>query len=212
MTSRGFTAAALTQINAGANEPAHLFEVYLDAGAVYATDSYRPIVWSGNTYAADGQALDFQGLHESSDPQISTVTVTLSGVDQTWLSNVLTHQYLNRRLVIYEFFLDSNGVLVADPNIIFDGSMDAPTIDEDPTSNKCMVSLTAASVESDIMRLPGRHTNETEQQIYFPGDTCFRWMASTNRQITWGGPGTTQAAGPAAPANAANPFAAFGGS
>lgn len=186
MANRGFTSAALAQVNAAANEPAHLYEVYLDAGTVYATDSYRPIAWGGNTYAADGQALDFQGLHETSDPQISTATVALSGCDQTWLANVLSHQYLGRRLVIYEFFLDSAGALVADPNIIFDGTMDAPTIDEDPGSNQCTVSLSAASVESDILRLPGRHTNDAEQQVYFPGDTGFRWMANTNKQVVWG--------------------------
>ncbi len=186
MTSRGFTTGALAQVNAEANEPAHLYEVYLDAGTVYATDSYRPIVWGGNSYAADGQALDFQGVHESTDPQISTATVTLSGVDETWLSNVLSHQYLNRRLVIYELFIDSTGALVADPNIIFDGSMDAPTISEDPTSNTCTVSLSAASVESALLQLPGRHTNDVEQQMYYPGDTCFRWMANAGKQVTWG--------------------------
>ncbi len=186
MTGRGFSVDALAQANAAANEPAHLFEIYLDAGTVYATDSYRTIVWGANTYAADGQALGFQGLRESSDVQINTATVTLSGVDQTWLANVFTHQYLNRRLVIYKFFLDAAGALVADPVTIFDGLMDAPSIEEDPASNTCTVALTAASIESDIMRVPGRHTNDAEQQIYFPGDTGFRWMANTNKQLTWG--------------------------
>lgn len=192
MTSRGFAVAALAQVNAAANEPAHLYEIYLDAGTVYATDSYRSIPFNNgtglHTYAADGQMLDFQGVRETSDLQISSVTVLLSGVDQTWLSNVLTHNYLNRRLVIYEFFLTDAGALVVDPLIIFDGNMDSPTIDEDPDSGTCTVSLSAASVESDIFRLPGRHTNDAEQQIYYSGDTGFRWMANSNKQITWGPP------------------------
>jgi len=186
MTSRGFTTAALAQVNADANEPAHLLEVYMDAGTVYATDSYRTIIWGGNTYAADGELLDFQGITETADPQISTITVSLSGVDQSWLSHILEDQYLNRKLVIYEFFLDPSGALVADPNIIFSGLMDAPSISEDMSSNSCVVSLTAASIESDITRVPGRHTNDTEQQMYYPGDTCFRWMANLHKQIQWG--------------------------
>lgn len=187
MSGRGFSAAALAQINAAQNAPFHLFEAYFDSGTAYATDAARPVVWGGHTYLADGQLLAYDGVQETADLQVTEAHVQLSGVDQTWVALVLAENYIDRRLVIYKAFLDpATDALIVDPGAIFDGRMDAPTIEEDPASGKCTVSLTATSHWTDFERRPGRHTNLAEQQTFFPADTGFRYVSEQTKQITWG--------------------------
>lgn len=187
MAGRGFSAGVLAQANATQNAPFHLFEAYFDSGTAYATDAARDVVWGGHTYLANGQFLGFDGVAEAADLQVTEAHVQLSGVDQTWVALVLAENYIDRRIVIYKAFLDpATDALVVDPGAIFDGRMDSPTIEEDPDSGKCTVTLTATSHWTDFERRPGRHTNLTEQQIHFPTDTGFRYVSEQTRQITWG--------------------------
>ena len=38
----------------------------------------------------------------------------------------------------------------------------------------------------DFQRTPGRHTNDPEEQIWFPGDRGFKFVTNINQQIKWG--------------------------
>lgn len=185
MADRGASAAVLAEIGKAANEPIHLFELYLDAETVRLTDAHRPLAWNGADYIALGHLLAYDGLEETAELTVTTVRVSMSGVLQDTVALVLTHDYIDRRLVIYEAFLSGAGVVV-DPVAIFDGRADSPIIDEDPDSGKCQVVLAAAQHWVDFERRPGRHTNHEEQQIWFPGDRGFEFVSGLNREIRWG--------------------------
>ena len=182
---RGASAAVITQLNATANEPCHLFELFLDAETVYVTDAYRDIVWGGNTYLAVGQFLGFDGVDESATLQVTQARIQLSGVVQDMIALVLAQNYIDRRVVIYKAFINGAGVVI-DPVSMFEGRADAPIIQEDPGSGTCTVTIAAAQHWVDFERLPGRHTNDAEQQIWFPGDKGFEFVSSLNKQIKWG--------------------------
>lgn len=185
---RGFSPATIAETGKDSNRPLHLIEIWFDTQLVPMTDSYRAINWNGNVYIATGHLLNFSGVEESAELQVTQATVTLSGVDQVWIANVMQQNYIDRRLVIYKGFLDAADALVVDPGPIFDGRMDAPVIDEDPASGQCTVMITAASHWTDFERTPGRHTNDAEQQIWFPGDKGFEFVSQLNKQIIWGRP------------------------
>lgn len=203
MADRGASAAVLAQIDAPANKPVHLYEAYFDSGTVYATDAAFPIVFNGNTYLANGQFLGYDGLTESAEMQSSAVRVSLSGVDGTYVAAALTEDYIDRRLVIRKAFLNTTtGALLVDPVAIFDGKMDAPVVNEDPTAGTCTVTVTAANQWVDFERRAGRHTNDSEQQIHAPGDRFFNAVSEVARTITWGGaPVNTNSAQPAVSPN-----------
>lgn len=189
MTSRGFSTDALVQVNAQANEPIHLLSIELDIGTSYLTDYFCNQPYGGHTYLADGNFLDFSPIEESADGQIASGTVTLSGVDQTWISNILNHKYIDRPLIIYKGFIaPATGLLVADPNPIYEARMSGAQSTEDLDSGEARVVIASASIEADIHRFPGRHANDAEQKLWFPLDTGLRWMAWTNNGVaqTWG--------------------------
>jgi len=190
MAGRGASAAVLTEMGAAKNSPFHLLEGYFDSATVYFTDWNHTVVWNGNTYQQGGHFLSFDGIQETADLQVTEAHVTLSGIDQTMVAKVIQENYIDRRLVIYQAFMTAADAVVVDPFPIFDGRMDAPVVSEDPGTEtgagQCSVVITATSHWVDFERKPGRHTNDAEQQIFFPGDLGFVYASEASRQISWG--------------------------
>lgn len=186
MTQRGASAAALSAMGQAATGVCHLLELYLDTETVRVTDAWRPVSYGGNTYTALGEWVSFEPIRESTQVEVSSVRVQLSGVDQAMPARILSNDYIDRQLVIRKAFLDANEGLVVDPIPLFDGRCDAPRLVENPDANTSIVEIEAASQWSDFDRRPGRHTNHAEQQVWFPGDLGFEYVSEVNRQIKWG--------------------------
>ena len=187
MSGRGASEVVRAEAAKSANQPVHLFELYLDGAPTFATDAYRTLQWNGNTYLANGQYLSFDQVEETADMKVSTTTVVLSGVDQAEIASVLLYSYIDRRLVIRKAFMSmADDSVLVDPVPILDGRCDAPVINEDPDSGTCTVSISVGSQWIDFERKPGRHTNHQEQQLWFPGDLGFEYVSQLNKEIKWG--------------------------
>lgn len=207
MSGRGASGAVLTEIAAPANRPLHLVEAAFDpgdGGTVYLSDSYRTIVWGGNSYVAMGHFLNFSSLEESRELKLTQAQIQLSAVDQVWISSLINRQYIARTLTIRKAFLDGNEGVIVDPFPILVGQMDAPLVSEDPTSGQCVITLQAASYGVDIEAPAGIHTNMAEHQALFPGDLGLQFAAQTaglaaGRLVHWGKPSPFPVLGPGFP-------------
>ncbi|MEI6317411.1 MAG: hypothetical protein WCS09_02775 [Pseudomonadota bacterium] len=176
----------MAAIEADRNQVVHLFRADFSSGTTYATDAYRPVVWGGNTYLANGHLLSYTGIEESAELQVTQARFALSGVDQSLISTVLLENVLDRRIRVWTAFLDADDAIIGDPILIFDGRMDAPSIDEDPAGGSCTVAISASNQFADFNRRAGRRTNDAEQQVLFPGDRGFEYVSALTRSITWG--------------------------
>jgi hypothetical protein len=197
MSGRGASGAVLAAIAASQNRPLHLVEAAFDAGdggTVYLSDSYRTIVWGGNSYIAFGHFLNYSSLDESRELKVTQAQIQLSAVDQLWIAYLINRQYIGRTLTIRKAFLDANEALIVDPFPLLIGQMDAPLISEDPTSGQCTVTLQTTSYGVDIEAPAGIHSNMGEHQSLFPGDLGLQFAAQTTalvagRIVFWGRPG-----------------------
>lgn len=185
--ARDLTTAVLTAATARRICTCHLLTVYLDGLTIYWCDYGRDVEFDGNSYSHAGGLLGFDGLEESSDLSINSVTVSLSGVDTTAYALILSYAYLNRRLTIHRAFFNENDVLIGDPSLIFDGRIISPAITENQDDNTAVLSVEASNQFSDFDSSPGRHTADSEQQVYFPGDKGFEYATETDETLTWGG-------------------------
>ena len=183
---RGSSSAFQAEVVKGQNRPIHLVEVYFDDETVYMTDAYKDITYNSNTYVAVGHFMGFSDIEESAEVIVSSVTLSLGGVDQVWVSRVLNKAYIDRTVKVYTAFLNDAQALVVDPVLIFEGRMDTPTIQEDPDSGKSSVSVSATNAWVDFSRTTGRHTNHEEQQIHFAGDKGFEFASEIVKDIQWG--------------------------
>ncbi len=167
-----------------------------DVVDVYMTDAYKELTitvdGSSNTYQATGNLIAFDTIQESTDLQISRLGISLSGVDQTFVSSLLTYNYLDRDLSVHRVFLDESEQVLHDPLLVFKGSIDTPTITDDPAAGTSTVSLQAASTFVDFDRRNGRRTNTSEQDLYrsvnslSDADTGFEYSAPSDTQFFWG--------------------------
>ncbi|MCB0247964.1 MAG: DUF2163 domain-containing protein [Anaerolineae bacterium] len=187
MADRGFSASMLTEIAKSVVSWAYLVECEFDSGSLFLTDAARDITWNGDTYERTNGLLGFAGLQETGALLVNQVTLSLSGVDTTIaLAKVLADDFLDRPVRIYACALDSAGAVIADPEKIFEGRMDQPTVLEDPDGGTCTVTVRGTPAWADFGRKPGRHTNDEEQQFYFSGDLGFEFVTEIPKNIVWG--------------------------
>ncbi len=187
MSERGATPAVITEMGKARNQPCHLVAVVFDDVTTYMTDAYKTITYDGNDYVGVGHFLGFSDIEETADLAVASMTVSLSGVDQTFINAFLSKNYIDRQIVIYKAFLDtSTDALISDPILIFDGRMDAPTIIENPDSGTCTVAVNATNAWVDFERRPGRKTSDAEQQLAFAGDLGMEFASEVVKEIRWG--------------------------
>ncbi len=184
---RSASASVITELQSEQNFQIHLMTVHFDSGIVYVCDGYKNITYDGNEYISLGHLLGFGDIEETSELVVSSMSISLSGVDQLYISKFLSEQYIDRQLKIYKAFLNVNTeALISDPILIFDGRMDQPVIAEDPESGSSTVTVSCTNAWVDFERRPGRKTNHEEQQIWYPGDMGFEFASEITKEILWG--------------------------
>jgi len=138
------------------------------------------------TFTALGPFLQFGNVDESADFQINQVTITLGGIRDGDLALFLENQYLDQPIKIFRVWYTSEGAMIDDPVMIFDGRIDKPVISDDP-DNGITIGCSASSQWVDYERRAGRHTNPSEQIFFFPGDTGFKFANIAIKDLKWGG-------------------------
>ena len=90
---RGSTSGFQTEVVKDANRPFHLLSVAFDSGTVYLSDGFIPVTYDSNTYNPTGHFLSFSDITESNQLSIESITITLSGVEQTYSNILLSEDY-----------------------------------------------------------------------------------------------------------------------
>ena len=183
---RGSTGAFQTEIVKSANKPFHLVKLSFDDVSYFLSDAYIPVTYDSNTYTPTGSFLAFSDIVETNEANIETISISLSGVDTTYINLFLTGGYLDRTVEIYKAFLDSNDALVSDPLLIFNGRLNNPVIKEDVDAGTSTIAVQASSLFVDFDRINTRFTNNESQQSFFAGDTGFRYSSVVVKELNWG--------------------------
>jgi len=152
----------------------------------YITDAPIEISYNGNTYTPFGQFLGVTDIQEEEDLKIESITITLSAIDTDLVKLFLDYDYIDRRVILYRAVMGYNYSIIGTPILVFDGRLDQPRVVEDFESRTATVALQASSHWSDFDAIGGRHTNDTEHQILYPGDDFFSPSASTQKDVKWG--------------------------
>jgi len=183
---RGSTGAFQTEIVKSANKPFHLVKLSFDNVSYFLSDAYIPVTYDSDTYTPTGSFLAFSDIVETNESNIETISISLSGVDTTYINLFLTGGYLDRTVEIYKAFLDSNDALVSDPLLIFNGRLNNPVIKEDVDAGTSTIAVQASSLFVDFDRINTRFTNNESQQSFFAGDTGFRYSSVVVKELNWG--------------------------
>ena len=188
---RTLTSGMITAAQAAEGDILYLISLAFSGGTLFLTTAPHDVVFSGDTYTAVGGHLGFDMVQESGDLTGQGVRVTLDGVDQTVISPLLAQNYIGRTAKVYQAHMDSAGVLVVDPVLLFEGLLNssfrvAESRDPD-ASGTVVVTTTVVSPLVSFRQRRGIRMTLASHQHHFPGDTIMRHISTiSNRKVMWG--------------------------
>jgi hypothetical protein len=154
------------------------------SSVLYLTDWDRDISALSATWNSSPHFLGVGDVKETSDLRVNTVDITLSGVEQSYVSLFLSQNYIDVPAKIYRAVLDDNDVVIGSPILVFNGVI--TNYDIQDSKSESTVTVQIASHWKDFEKENGRKTNDNSQKIYFPNDEGFEFAAKTIKDLKWG--------------------------
>lgn len=183
--SRNLSSGVQDAISAAQVSPIILFEGSFASGTVYVWSGYGDLSWGGNTYVGVGTLGAISSVAEASEVSAKGITVTLSGIPSDMISLVLSDVRQGAVGKVHMGFLNSSGVVIDDPILMFEGKLDIPSIQEGADTSSITLSYESRLIDLQRAR-ESRYTNE-DQQRAFAGDLGCEYVASLQEfSVTWG--------------------------
>ena len=125
--ARGLSSAVKTELATGNISPILL--VYIGfATPLYLTNCgfalTSSVSGSSQTYTASGHLRGITNVSETNKPSKNSLAISLSAVDQTYVSVVLNENVINKEVKIWRGYLDSSSAIIADPFLLYYGTID----------------------------------------------------------------------------------------
>ena len=137
------------------------------------------------TYKANGFISGINSVNESSNLNTGSLTIGISTVNQTVVSDLLSNGHLNRKVKISRAFLDSDYQLITDAIFqVYSGRIDGLTLSE--TGKISMMEISVANHWADFERISGRQTNNSSQKHHFANDLSMEFAPQTGKKLVWG--------------------------
>ena len=185
--ARTLTTAVKNELATNEIRPIHLITIGF-ATPVNITDCgfslTSSISGSSVTYSPSSFLVSLPSFTEETDVTKTSLNLTLSGADQTFISTCLNENIVNDSVDIFRGFLDSSNTIIADPILLYSGNIDTFQIDE--TTTESTVILTVVSHWADFEKKSGRQTNNNSQQRFFNTDVGMDFASQTVLDIKWG--------------------------
>lgn len=183
--SRGLSTENLNAADSDVPVPIYFLSLDFASGVVYMHSRIGTITWGGNDWIGVGSFGEISAVEETSELSVKTVTYTLSGIPNEFISIVHEEHYQGRAARLYLGFIDrTTRQLVDTPFILDTGRMNVPEISDDAT---CQVTLTAQSRISLWDRPAIRRYTDADQQKRFPGDKgCAFVNQAAQKELNWG--------------------------
>ena len=185
--TRSLTTAVKNELATNDIRPVHLITIGFGT-PVNITDCSFPLTSSVSgssvTYSASDFILGISNHTEETDITKSSVSISLSGADQTFISVVLNENVINDSVDIFRGFLDDSNALISDPFLLYRGKIENFEIQEGEKDSA--VGLSIVSHWADFEKKNGRKTNNTSQQRFFSGDLGMDFSSQTVQDIKWG--------------------------
>ena len=182
--SRDLTTALNNEFTSTEMAPFIAIDLAFDGGDFRTWTGYGNIEFGGNTYVGSGDILSVGPVQESSEIKANGINISLSAIPSDLISSALTDPYQGRSAKLFLGIIN-DGVVVSDPYMIFKGSMDLMTIDDNGESAN--IQLTAESRLIDLDRARERRFTSEDQKIDYPNDKGLEFITSLQEKaIVWG--------------------------
>ena len=185
--TRALTTAIKNELATNDIKPFHLLTIGFSTPVNF-TDCGFPLTsaisGSSVTYSSSSFIIGVSDFTEEIDVTKSTITISLSGADQSFISTVLNENITNDTVTIFRGLLDDNNSIIADPFLLYKGNIENFSINE--STKDSVVNISVVSHWADFEKKNGRKTNNTSQQRFFSTDVGMEFSSQTVLDIKWG--------------------------
>ena len=185
--TRNLTTAVKNHLATNEIVPFHLLTIGFSTPVNLTDNSFNltsSISGSSKTYTASPFLVSVPSFTEETDLSKSSLNIDLSGADQTFISTALNENIVNDEVEIYRGFLGNTNQIIADPFLLYKGTIDTYAISE--SENESVLALTVVSHWADFEKRSGRLTNNNSQQRFFSSDVGMNFSSQTVLDIKWG--------------------------
>ena len=181
-----------------------LIDLTVNTSTYYIANTYNPITWNGHNYTALGHFMGISEIQDDIKATNNNLSLTLSGIpaqagdpDNTSDSGLILNSNIKgSRVEIRRAFFDTTtGALLDDQVFLrFSGYISNYTLtDSVDVEGRTAVNTIVAQCSSIHAvlekRIVGRRTNDTDQQLFYRGDTSFSRVAKiANKSFDFGKP------------------------
>ena len=185
--TRSLTTAIKNELATNDIRPVHLITIGFGTPVNITDCSFdltSSVSGSSVTYSASDFIMGISNHTEETDITKSSVSISLSGADQTFISVVLNENVINDSVTIFRGLLADDNTLIADPFLLYKGNIESFEIQEGEKDST--VALSIVSHWADFEKKNGRKTNNTSQQRFFNTDVGMDFSSQTVQDIKWG--------------------------
>ena len=181
---RSITSNVSTAIQATTVRVLVFIELDLPGGVLRLNNTTATKSWNGYDWLGGGSFTAIQPIEEGVSPQSAALSIVLSGIDPSFVSDILNDHYQGRPAKIWVAALDEAETIISNPILVFQGRMDEPSITMGQTAD-ITISLENRWADWDRPRL--RRYNDADQQIEYPGDLGFQFVEQMETmELSWG--------------------------
>lgn len=181
--TRAIDAATIAELAKDDFNLATLIKLEFDT-PLYITDWDRSLSILSSTWISSPHFISAGDVPETSELRVNSINLTLSGVEQSYISIFLSQDYIDKPIQFYRAVLDDSDSVIGAPILVFDGLMTGYEIDDTEDSSEIVINC--ASHWKDFEKENGRKTNDNSQKIHFPNDDGFEFAAKTIKDLKWG--------------------------
>lgn len=184
MSQRGLTSNQVTAVTGRILYPALIFDLTFADNHYFLWAGIGPLIIGGVTYTGCGTLGKVTTCSEGTGVEAKGITLTLSGIDPTWIAESMAEINLASRAKVSLAFLSTTGTVIDSPLCLFTGIMDGPSIDMD--TNTASISIDVESKLVDMNRSRGGRLTDQDQKARFPNDWSLQWVSyNADRNILW---------------------------
>jgi hypothetical protein len=166
-------------------KPAIFVQITFSNGPLNLWSGVGTISANGAIWTGVGQLGNISNIEEGTNVQARGISLTLSGIDPTLLSELINDYELGAQVLVYLGLFDQNNALIPNPILSWAGRTDQPTLIVNGDTATLTVQCENRLVDMNVS-VERRYTSD-DQQIDYPGDLGFAFVTAIQSQtIYWG--------------------------
>lgn len=183
--ARALIAALEAEIQKAALQPIFFVQLEVATSTVRVWSGVGTLTWNGQTWTGIGQLGMISPVTETTETRAEGIILTLSGVDPTLLGYALTEIRHGKDAKVWLGAMDDAGAVLADPYLSFAGKVDTASIDEGGEAAQIQITVESRLIE--MHRPRDRRWTYEDQQMDYPGDLGFEYVAGLQElNLVWG--------------------------